>query len=33
MTIEIGQILNNRYRIDQSIGHGGMAEVYKVWEG
>ena len=28
----IGQILSNRYRIDASIGRGGMAEVYKVWD-
>ncbi len=28
----IGQTLLNRYRVDAFIGHGGMADVYKVWD-
>ena len=28
----IGTVLNNRYRVDQFLGRGGMAEVYKVWD-
>jgi serine/threonine-protein kinase len=28
----IGRTLNNRYRVVDSIGRGGMAEVYKVWD-
>ena len=32
MKIQIGQMLQNRYRVDQFIGRGGMAEVYKVWD-
>jgi len=32
MTDLTGQILANRYRVDEFIGRGGMAEVYKVWD-
>jgi len=28
----VGEILLNRYRVDDLIGRGGMAEVYKVWD-
>jgi serine/threonine protein kinase len=28
----IGRILSNRYRVDNLLGKGGMAEVYKVWD-
>ena len=28
----IGKILNQQYRVDQFIGRGGMADVYKVWD-
>ena len=28
----IGKILNDRYRVESSVGRGGMAEVYKVWD-
>ena len=28
----IGEIILNRYRVDDLIGRGGMAEVYKVWD-
>ncbi|MDH5507655.1 MAG: protein kinase [Anaerolineae bacterium] len=27
-----GKILANRYRVDSSLGRGGMADVYKVWD-
>ena len=27
-----GEIILNRYRVDDLIGRGGMAEVYKVWD-
>lgn len=30
--LEIGRIINNRYRVDGHLGGGGMAEVYKVWD-
>lgn len=28
----IGKTLKNRYRVDAAVGHGGMAEVFKVWD-
>jgi len=28
----IGTVLKNRYRVDEFLGRGGMAEVYKVWD-
>jgi len=32
MQFKIGQIIAGRYRIDEFLGQGGMAEVYKVWD-
>ena len=32
MTDLTGQVLGRRYRVDRSVGHGGMARVYKVWD-
>ena len=28
----VGTTIANRYRVDQFLGRGGMAEVYKVWD-
>ena len=30
--IKIGQVIQNKYRIDQVIGTGGMGVVYQVWD-
>lgn len=32
MTAIIGTTLNRRYRVDEALGRGGMADVYKVWD-
>ena len=32
MTELVGRIIKNRYRVDKSLGRGGMAEVYKIWD-
>lgn len=32
MILQPGQILSERYRVEQFVGSGGMAEVYKVWD-
>ena len=32
MKITIGSILKKRYKVEESLGRGGMAEVYKVWD-
>jgi serine/threonine protein kinase len=32
MSLEIGQVIAERYRVDAFLGKGGMAEVYKVWD-
>ncbi len=32
MPLSVGQILNNRYRIDSQLGQGGMGAVYHAWD-
>jgi len=32
MTIKPGTTISDRYRVDEFLGRGGMAEVYKVWD-
>ncbi|MGV8025603.1 MAG: serine/threonine protein kinase [Anaerolineaceae bacterium] len=32
MAIHIGDVLKDRYKIIESLGRGGMADVYKVWD-
>lgn len=32
MKLLLGKTLKNRYRVDEFLGRGGMAEVYKVWD-
>ena len=32
MTLQIGQVLNRRYRIDSLLGQGGYGAVYKAWD-
>jgi serine/threonine protein kinase/FKBP-type peptidyl-prolyl cis-trans isomerase/cyclophilin family peptidyl-prolyl cis-trans isomerase len=32
MSLNPGQTINSRYRVEDFIGRGGMAEVYKVWD-